>query len=83
MTAAEAEAVAEMLTTCEDPPMVEVRKSLGTNMEGIRLEPTEETLSGEPMPELQNPVYGSCETRRPRGSRGCRAARTDKVATVG
>ena len=61
MTAAEAEAVAEMLTTCEDPPMVEVRKSLGTNMEGIRLEPTEETPSGEPTPELQNPVYGSCE----------------------
>ena len=65
MTAAKA--VAEMLTTCEDPPMVEVRKSLGTNMEDTRLETTEETLSVEPTPELQNPVYGSCEDAQTAG----------------
>ena len=61
MTEPEAEAVVEMLGTCEDPQEVEVRKSLGTTMKGIRLEPTTGTLSQEPTEELQNPVYGSCE----------------------
>ena len=61
MTEPEADAVVEMLYTCENPPQVEVRMTLGTNMEGIRLEPTEGTLSGEPTPELQNSVYQSCD----------------------
>ena len=46
---------------------MEVREALGTTMEGIRLEPTE---------ELQNSVYGSCEEaaeageQRVQGSQG-------------
>ena len=34
---------------------------MGTNIEGIRLEPNEGTLSGEATPELQNSVYESCD----------------------
>ena len=50
MTDAEAEAVVEMLGTCENPPDVDVREAL-------------ESRAGEhkPTPELQNQVYGSCQ----------------------
>ena len=50
MTDAEAEAVVEMLQRCENPPQVEVWEAL-------------ESAMGEhkPAPELQTPVYGSCE----------------------
>ena len=67
MTEPEAEAVVEMLETCENPPQVEVRKSLGTTMEALKPEPTEEPESS---------VYGSCEEaesageQRVQGSQG-------------
>lgn len=52
MTEPVAEAVVEMLGTCETPPQVEVEEldNLGTA-----------TGEHKPMPELQNSVYGSCE----------------------
>ena len=52
MTEPEAEAVVEMLYTCENPPEVEVWEALGTATGEHKPEPTE---------ELQNSVYGSCE----------------------
>ena len=67
MTEPEAEAVVEMLETCENPPQVEVRKSLGTTMEALKPEPTEEPESS---------VYGSCDDaesareQRVQGSQG-------------
>ena len=76
MTDAEAEAVVAMLHTCEDPPVVEVRTALEKTTEGIRLEPTEGTLSGETTEEPESSVYGSCEDaeaaaeERVQGSRG-------------
>ena len=76
MTEPEAWSVVEMLDTCEDPPQVEVRTTLGTNMEGIRLDPTEGTLTGEPTPDSEAPAYESCEEaaeageQRVQGSQG-------------
>ena len=67
MTEPEAEAVVEMLYTCENPPEVEVWEALGTATGEHKPEPTE---------ELQNPVYGSCEEaesageQRVQGSQG-------------
>ena len=67
MTMRESEIVMDILGTCEDPPAVEVRKSLGTTMESLKLEPTEEPVSS---------VYGSCEEateageQRVQGSKG-------------
>ena len=71
MTEPEAEAVALMLETCEDPPVVvtevESYSALGTATGEHKPEPTE---------ELQNSVYGSCEEaeaageQRVQGSRG-------------
>ena len=69
MTEPEAEAVVEMLYTCEDPPEVEVEvwEGLGTATGEHKPEPSE---------ELQNSVYGSCEEaeaageERVQGSRG-------------
>ena len=52
MTEPEAGAVVEMMNTCEDPPVVEIRMPLGTATGVHKPEPTE---------ELQNSVYGSCE----------------------
>ena len=68
MTEPEAEAVVEMLDTCESPPEVDVEELdyLGAAREH-KPEPTE---------ELQNSVYGSCEEaaesreQRVQGSRG-------------
>ena len=51
MTEPEAGAVVEMMNTCNDPPVVQVRAALGTAM-GVQPEPTD---------ELQSSVYGSCE----------------------
>ena len=76
MTERESDAVVEMLDTCEDPPVVEVRTALEKTTEGIRLEPTEGTLSGETTEEPESSVYGSCEDaeaaaeERVQGSRG-------------
>ena len=67
MTEPEAEAVVEMLYTCENPPEVEVWEALGTATGEHKPEPTE---------ELQNSVYGSCEEaaeageQRVQGSQG-------------
>ena len=69
MTDPEAEAVMDMLGTCENPPDVEVDvwEALGTATGEHKPEPTE---------ELQNSVYGSCEEaesareQRVQGSRG-------------
>ena len=70
MTEPEAEAVTEMLHTCENPPMVEVEVWVAL-----------ETATGEQKPtptkELQNSVYGSCEEAEAAGSRGCREAREE------
>ena len=69
MTEPEAEAVTEMLHTCENPPMVEVEVWVAL-----------ETVTGEQKPtptkELQSSVYGSCEEaeaageQRVQGSQG-------------
>ena len=67
MTAAEAVTVAEMLTTCKDPPVVEL-EAMGNVV----------TVTGmdKPTREPENPVYGSCEEaaeagrQRVQGSRG-------------
>ena len=69
MTEPEAEAVTEMLHTCENPPMVEVEVWVSL-----------ETATGEhkptPTKELQSSVYGSCEEaeaageQRVQGSQG-------------
>ena len=50
MTKVESEIVMDMLGTCENPPDVDVREAL-------------ESRAGEhkPAPELQTPVYGSCQ----------------------
>ena len=52
MTAVESEIVMDMLNTCDDPPVVEIRMALGT-VTGVH--------KPEPTDELQNPVYGTCE----------------------
>ena len=67
MTEAEAEAVMEMLGTCEVPPHVEVQDYLGTSV-GVH----------KPTAEPEGQVYGSCEEavgaseERVQGSRGDR-----------
>ena len=64
MTEPEAEAVAEMLQKCENPPDVEGEfwEALGTA-----------TWEYKPEPELQNSVYGSCEDPEAAGRREARA----------
>ena len=52
MTEPEAGAVVEMLNTCEDPPVVEIRMALGMATGVHKPEPTDEPESS---------VYGSCE----------------------
>ena len=52
MSEPEAGAVVEMMNTCDDPPVVEIRMALGTATGVHKPEPTD---------ELQNPVYGTCE----------------------
>ena len=52
MTEPEAEAVMEMLRTCENPPDVDVREALENRAGEHKPEPAE---------ELQNLVYGSCQ----------------------
>ena len=67
MTEPEAEAVMEMLRTCEYPPEVDAWMALESRVGEHKPEPAE---------ELQNPVYGSCEEaefageQRVQGSQG-------------
>ena len=52
MTKIESEIVMDMLGTCENPPMVDVREARESAAGEHKPEPAE---------ELQNPVYGSCQ----------------------
>ena len=69
MTEPEAEAVTEMLHTCENPPMVEMEVWVALETETGEQKPT-------PTKELQSSAYGSCEEaeaageQRVQGSQG-------------
>ena len=59
--------MALMLGACENPPQVEVLKSLGTTMEALSREPTEEPESS---------VYGSGEEAESAGEQRVQGSRS-------
>ena len=70
MTEPEAEAVTEMLHTCENPPMVEVEV-------WVALETATGNISRRRRRSFKVQCTVPARKRRPRGSRGCREAREE------